>query len=222
MTIVSCVPYISAGVGWLVVLTLVAGGFVYALRRRLKASGAVLWWLAGLLGVARIGQTIYMTVAQYDAWLASPLTKDLVVQPLSVHNAQTSLAAWIIKVFHIHAGYFVFYVYGRFWINALLGIGTAFIFLGVLAFLKKYRDRFFDDGELQLGLVAALAVGWPLIVGFVPLVFVGVVVVSFVRLIFFKEKYTTLGWPIFFAAALSLLIAMAYPALVQSFIFLTV
>lgn len=222
MTIVSFVPYVSVGVGWFAALALAVGGAAYAFRRRFLGSGAVMWWLAGALGAVRIGQTIYMTIAQYYAWLAGPLTKDLVSQPLDVHIAQASVAAWIIRVFHIHAGYFVFYVYGRFWINALLGIGAAFLFLGVLAFLKKYRARFFDDGELPLGLVAALAVGWPLIVGFVPLVFVGVVVVSLARLIFFKKKYTTLGWPMFFAAAVSLFIALAYPALMQSFLFLTV
>lgn len=222
MNIVSFVPYVSAGVGWFVILTLAVGGIIYALRRRLNAAGAVLWWLAGVLGAVRVGQAIYMTIAQYYAWLTNPLTKDLVAQPLGVHVAEASVAAWIIRVFHLRAGYFVFYVYGRFWIDVLLGIGTALAFLGVLILLKKYRARFFDDGELQMGLVAALAVGWPLIVGFVPLVFAGVVAVSFVRLIFFKEKYTTLGWPIFFAAAVSLLIAMAYPALMRSFIFLTV
>lgn len=222
MTIVSSVPYVSAGVGWFVVLALVVGGIAYALRRRFAASGAVLWWLAGALGAVRVGQVIYMTIAQYYAWLTNPLTKDLVAQPLDARIAQVSVAAWIIRMFHVHAGYFVFYVYGRFWVNALLGIGTALLFLGTLILLKKYRERFFDDGELQLGLVAALAVGWPLVVGFVPLVFAGVVVISLVRLIFFKEKYTTLGWPMFFAAAVSLLIALAYPTLMQSFLFLTV
>ena len=213
------VPVIATGVN---TFLLVAGGAVYSLRRRLKWAGAATTIAAAGAVITQIGYAIYMTVAQYYAWQVSPLTKDLLTQPLDAQIGETSAVAWLVRLLHLRAGYFVFYVYGRFWIDVILGIGCAIVFWGILVVLKKYRSRFFDETELQVGLLAAVVVGWPLLVVFVPLVFASVVVVSLVRLIFLKEKYTTLGWPLLIAALATLCVAQAFPILLGRFAFLTV
>ncbi len=102
------------------------------------------------------------------------------------------------------SGYFLFYSYIRFWLNPAIAILAAFIFYALLKSLKKYRERFFEEGETELGFLCALAAGWPGIVVFVPFVFLGVVLASGFRLIVFKERFTTLGWPFLFALLLTL------------------
>ncbi|MEK7520718.1 MAG: hypothetical protein AAB560_01415 [Patescibacteria group bacterium] len=101
-------------------------------------------------------------------------------------------------------GYFLFYSWGRFWISALLSIGGAFLFFYFLKALKKYRERFFEEGELDLGFLSALLIGWPNFVVFVPLVFLSVVIIAVFRRVFLKELYTTLGLPMLLATLLVL------------------
>ncbi len=213
------VPVIATGINSFL---LVVGGAIYLLRRRLKWAGAATAIAAAGAVLTQVSYAIYMTVAQYYAWQASSLTKDLLTQPLDAQIGETSAVAWLVRWLHLRAGYFVFYAYGRFWLDVILGIGCAVVFWAVLVVLKKYRNRFFDDTELQIGLLAAVVVGWPLLVVFVPLVFASVVAVSLVRLIFFKEKYTTLGWPLLIAALATLCVAQAFPILLGRFAFLTV
>lgn len=124
-----------------------------------------------------------LTAGQYYVWSQSEFTKLLLDSP----------------------GYFLFYSWGRFWINVLLTISAAFVFYLVLRLLKKYQERFFDEGETELGLLMALLVGWPNFAVFVPLVFVFVIPVSIFRRLFLKESYTNLAVPFFIAALVLLL-----------------
>ncbi len=96
-------------------------------------------------------------------------------------------------------GFFLFYSWGRFWISALLSISGAFLFFSFLKALKKYRERFFEEGEPALGFLAALLVGWPRSIVFVAAVFVCVVAISVFRRVFLKEPLTTLGLPMLLA-----------------------
>jgi hypothetical protein len=213
------VPAIAAGVDGV----LLCVGFVaYGLRVRWRHAGGAVWSATFLAMLAQMLYAVYMTCAQYIAWGASPITKALLAQPLDVHIGETSAVAWIVRLFHLRSGYFIYYAYGRFWLAIMLGIGCAIIFWGILIALKKYRSRFFDETELQIGLLSAVVVGWPLIVLFVPLVFAMVVLVSLVRMILFKEKYTTLGWPMLLAAAIALTCAYIYPQLLGHFALLAV
>lgn len=92
-------------------------------------------------------------------------------------------------------GYFLFYSYLRFWLAPAITILAGFLFYLFLKSLRKYRERFFEEGEPELGFLCAIVAGWPGFVVFLPLVFMGVVLVSIFRLFVFKEHFTTLGWP---------------------------
>jgi hypothetical protein len=82
---------------------------------------------------------------------------------------------------------------------------SALAFYLFLVFLKKYKERFFEEGEVELGFILALTVGWSNFIVFLPLVFLSVILVSIFRKIVFKETYTTLGAPLLLAALLVLL-----------------
>ena len=131
----------------------------------------------------RLLYAAFLTVAQYYAWSQDTLSRLLLNSPR----------------------YFLFYAYGRFWLNALIAIGVALAFYLFLRFLKKYRERFFKEGETELGFLAALLVGWPNFVIFVTLVFVSVVLLAVFRRLVLRKMYTTLGWPFILAALLTLI-----------------
>jgi hypothetical protein len=133
--------------------------------------------------VFRLFYAALLTVSQYYVWSQNKFTQLLLNE----------------------RGYFLFYSYGRFWLNAFISIGAAFIFYIFLKSLQKHRERFFEAGGTELGFLSALIVGWPSFVIFLPLVFIFVILISISRRIFIKEIYTTLGWP-FILATLAALI----------------
>lgn len=93
------------------------------------------------------------------------------------------------------------YSWTHFWLNALISIGAALLFFIVLRALRSYNPRYFEPGEVELGFLMALIVGWPHFIVFVPVVFLLVIVISTIRGIFLHEPYTTLGLPFFLGYA---------------------
>jgi hypothetical protein len=82
---------------------------------------------------------------------------------------------------------------------------AASLFYLFLVFLKKYQERFFEEGEAELGFLLSLMVGWSNFIVFLPMVFLSVVLVSIFRQLVFKEAYTTLGIPFILSAFIVLL-----------------
>jgi hypothetical protein len=136
----------------------------------------------------KIGYAVAATIAQYSIWSKGELTRIF----LTSHSA---------GIFNFKGGYFIFYTLNRFWAGMVLGVLMAWLFYKFLLFLKKYEDRFLGEGEAELGFLTALLVGWPDFVVYLPLFLVFTILISMVRNIFWKEKYTTLGLPMLLAAS---------------------
>ncbi|MEK7512681.1 MAG: hypothetical protein AAB601_00600 [Patescibacteria group bacterium] len=157
--------------------------------------------------VAAIGFSVayaaFMTVAQYVAWSGNAFSRVFLTLPLSpdLPIGAVERLPWL---FSSSLGYFIFYSWGRFWLGMLLSVGAAWVWWRILRVLRWKNEWFFEEGEPELGFVVALIVGWPKFVLFVPLVFVAVVLVSAFRLIVFKKRYTTLGFPFLVAGLLTL------------------
>lgn len=121
---------------------------------------------------------------------------------------------------HQSIGVLLRYSWTHFWLNALISIGAALLFFVILKILRSYNPRFFETGEIELGFLMALVVGWPQFVIFVPAVFLMVVFMSIIRGIFLREPYTTLALPFFlgtvitFATAASIIATFDLIALV--------
>ena len=145
------------------------------------------------------------SVAQYYVWSVSALSKALLDTPLSENVPPSIVTELFPSIFAGNQGYFFFYAYGRFFINLFLALGLAFAFWAFLRLLRKHKDRFFEEGETELGLLCALIVGWPNFLVFIPVVFVSIVVISITRGIFLKEAYTTMGLPFLLAAFICLI-----------------
>jgi len=100
--------------------------------------------------------------------------------------------------------YFSEYAWIHFGLNATLSILSALLFWVFLRSLKSYQERFFHEGETELGLAMALICGWPGILLFICFGLAMVVLVSIFKILFTTEKYTTLGVPFLLACPLVL------------------
>lgn len=104
---------------------------------------------------------------------------------------------------HQSIGVLLRYSWTHFWLNALISIGAALLFFIILRMLRSYNPRFFETGEVELGFLMALVVGWPQFVVFVPATFLMIVFMSIIRGIFLREPYTTLAMPLFLGAVIA-------------------
>lgn len=141
--------------------------------------------LAGITIAFRLAFAGVKTIFQYYAWLQSEISKFMLPPYQGI-------------------GVLLRYSWTHFWLNALISIGAALLFFIVLRSLHSYNARYFDTGEIELGLLMALVVGWPGFLVFAPIAFLSVVLISIIRGIFLKEAYTTLGLPFFIATAVAL------------------
>lgn len=152
--------------------------------------------------IFQIFYALYEGASLYYLWIKSDVGQLLVNMPIDVNSMRGILSDHLLQLFNRPHGYFIFYT-SRFWGAALASIIMAGVFYLILKLLKKYKERFFDEGEAELGFLAAVALGWPKFFVFAPLVFLAVILVSVARLIFYKETYTTIGAPIFLAGVIA-------------------
>ncbi|MCL4404109.1 hypothetical protein M1432_02090 [Patescibacteria group bacterium] len=161
--------------------------------------------------VFKFAYALLLSVGQYFVWKSEPLAHLLLNESLEKLPAAVTGG---VGAFDGHLGYFLYYAWSRFWLDAVWSVIIAILFWGILKLLQRYRERFFHAGETTIGFLAALIVGWPNIIIFVPLVFLSVVLVSVYRLVFLKETYTTLGWPLILAAVLAFVVGHFFGAAV--------
>lgn len=167
----------------------------------LKLSYKTLIWIGILFHFV---YAALLSLGQYVIWSASPFTKSFLETPLS-----DALPIFFLQkfsfLFETKLGYFFFYSWGHFWLVAVLSVLFAWAFFLFLRALKKHKERFFEEGETELGFLCALIVGWPHVILFIPFIFISVIFASIGRMLFLNEKFTTLGIPFLLAALLTFL-----------------
>lgn len=112
---------------------------------------------------------LFVSWGQYYVWAnGSEITKALLNSPLP---KEVPFLEWARPLFSNHLGYFLFYIWGRFWIYILI----SFLISGILYFLfrfwKSYRGGFSEQGP-ELLLILMLIVGYPGVLVLIPLGFV--------------------------------------------------
>lgn len=147
-------------------------------------------------------------VAQYFLWAQSPITRVFLDQGIPTWSPIAKGLAWLPFLFG-KFGYFLFYSYGRFWLNVFIVFACTVAFYLFLKLLAKWKARFFEVGEIELGALAVLILGWPNFILFLAFAFLSVIFVSLFRLVFFKTPYTTLGAPFLLATLLIFLFGNA-------------
>ncbi|MBI5732407.1 hypothetical protein HY967_00400 [Candidatus Jorgensenbacteria bacterium] len=175
---------------------------ISSIRNSLPRSIGIKWLIKMAL-IFRISYASLLTILQYYLWSNDPFAKLLLNVGIDI-----SLPLPLVKdlpwLFDNKLGYFIFYSWGRFWLDVVISLVVAYVFYFFLKILKRHQERFFEEGEVGLGLALSLIVGWPGFIIFVPLIFISVVIVSMARQILLGERYTTLGVPFIAAALLTL------------------
>lgn len=170
-------------------------------RSALRRPLTILFWIAAAF---RIIYAVFLTIGQYVFWGGSPETKIFLQQGIDESGPLGAL----VKIFPFlggELGYFAFYAFMHFWLGAFVAILCALLFWWFLKMLHKYRERFFEDGEKELGATLALLAGWPNFILFIVIAFVCVLLISLTRGVVYKEPYTTLGLPFLIATLMLLL-----------------
>jgi len=145
------------------------------------------------------------TFGQYYVWSGSGFTRLFLDKNALNLDLLKEFSGKLFIFLNNRFGYFLFYSWGRFWMEIAVSLAAALAFYLFLVFLKKHKERFFEEGETELGFLLALMVGWSNFIIFLPLVFLSVVIVSIFKKLIFKEAYTTLGAPFLLAALIVLL-----------------
>jgi hypothetical protein len=166
-------------------VAIILAGIFYLHRSEFKDLSLVLRRFGGVYAFLVLLFAVVLSVGQYLAWTNDPTGINFLppIQPIT---------------------YFLGYI----WLRFLTPIFISFLVAGVwylfLNFLRRYQDRFFENGEPELGFALALFIGWPKFLVFIPIAFLCVVLVSVFRMVFLREAYTTLGWPLVLSALLNL------------------
>lgn len=148
-----------------------------------------------------VAYTVFLTFTQYKVWIdGNELTKVFTIAPVGSEVPFPGALEFVRPLFERPGGYFAFYVFGRFWLKVIILFLVSFVFYFFLKLLHKYRERFFKEGEIELGLLCALLSGWPGVVLFIPLSLFYTVFLGIFRLLVFKEYRTTLGIPFLLSA----------------------
>lgn len=166
---------------WSVVVGMVAA---YVWLRPGKGMRFAAIVLAAYFLLVRLLIAVYQTTGQYWIWQQETFTQLFLPpnQPIM---------------------YFISYVATRYWMGLGLAVLSAVVWYVFLRLLRARTERFFDEGEIALATLAVLVVGWPGIVVLLPLAGIVLVVLSVVRLVFFKQSLTTLGIPFLVATVLT-------------------
>jgi hypothetical protein len=146
-----------------------------ALMRRLLIASVVIFIVLALAA----------TTLQYAAWKGDSLSSKLLPPHQSIL-------------------YFAKYAGTHFWLAPILSLIVSGAFYGFLRVLKRKNERFFEEGEVELGALAAFLVGWPRVIVFLPAVFLAVVLISGIKMALHKGAYTTLGIPFLIGLAATL------------------
>jgi hypothetical protein len=186
----------------LVVISVAALKRFYDSDRISKISYRSLIWL--VLGFKILYASIE-TFGQYYVWSGSGFTRLFLDKNALNLDLLKEFSGKLFIFLDNRFGYFLFYSWGRFWMEIAVSLAAALAFYLFLVFLKKHKERFFEEGETELGFLLALMVGWSNFIIFLPLVFLSVVIVSIFKKLIFKEAYTTLGAPFLLAALIVLL-----------------
>ncbi len=181
--------------------------FCYAIKNKINEEQfiKIVHRLLVIVTVFYLFYALILSIGQYYVWSENPISKALIQEQVNIENTGI-IGKFFNLIIPNSFNYYIYYVFMKFWFEYLLTIGFGFLFVYFLKFLKKHQERFFENGEIELGGLCAILSRWPKSIVFIILVFVSVVLVSIFRLLVFKDKYTTLGYPFILATFITFLI----------------
>lgn len=103
----------------------------------------------------------FLTWGQYYVWsLISDVSRSLLTLPLHAQVPFASYLEWTRFIFNGNHGYFMFYVFGRFWLNIIISFVVAVVLYFIFKVWKLYKGGFQEKGPLFI-LILMLISGFP-------------------------------------------------------------
>jgi len=103
---------------------------------------------------------LFVTWGQYYVWAhGSVVTKALLTFPLPAAVPFSKYLEWVRPLFSSRLGYFMFYAWGRIWLNIFVLFTFSGLMYLVFRIWKTYRGGFLEQGP-ELMLVLMLISGW--------------------------------------------------------------
>ena len=103
---------------------------------------------------------LFVTWGQYYVWSnGSEMTKALLTFPLPPQVPISSYVEWVRPLFQNHLGYFLYYIWGRVWMDIFILFAFSGLLYSIFKAWKFYRGGFLEKGP-ELLLVLMLISGW--------------------------------------------------------------
>lgn len=178
-------------------LAFLAAGYIY-FQKFEEGAAKKFKTLAWIIAGAQIFYSAVLSFFQFYVWKNNTFTNFFLSTP--ANPASYPKLGILTAPFEGRLGYFTLYAFERFWLGTLIGILVGCLFYLFLKALRKHSQRFFEEGEPELGFAMALLAGWPGFVFFLFFIFIFVILISLFRMIFLKQPLTTFGLPFMLSA----------------------
>jgi hypothetical protein len=123
-----------------------------------------------------VGYAAVRTLSQWWAWSQDPFTALLLTFPLAPEVPLPFFLEPLRFLLEQDGGYFAFYAWGRFWLPVVLAVAGATLWYCVVRGMHRYAPHSITMHETHVAYAAALLVGWPYLVVYIPLV-LGLIVI---------------------------------------------
>ncbi len=128
-------------------------------------------WIVALAIFIHLFYGAFVTWGQYYVWAGgNDFTRSLLHAPLSKEAPLPAFLEWSRSSFEQPLGYFVYYVFGRIWLNIIFVFITSVFFYIIFKLWSNYRGGFLPHGP-ELIFALLLATGFPGCLILVPLAF---------------------------------------------------
>jgi hypothetical protein len=120
---------------------------------------------------------LFISWGQYYVWsTASDVSRAILNSPLPSQVPFSSYLEWMRPLFMGTHGYFLFYIFGRFWLNLFIALITSGVLYLIFRVWQNYKSSFLEEGPLVL-LILMLISGYPSNLVMVPIGFILSVIV---------------------------------------------
>jgi hypothetical protein len=161
--------------------------------------------LAVAAAVFIVAYTVFLTLGQYHVWSNNAFTRILLTLP--VDETAVPQGAFFNKLADSIGqpiGYFLFYAYGRFWIELFITLGVSLGLHLILRALRRVRPLMFTHGDVWLITLGTLLSGWPKLLVFLIAFFLFSVFFVIIQQFIFKKQGTDSLVPTISALVLTL------------------
>ena len=104
------------------------------------------WWLVGVTILLHLSYGALVTWGQYHVWsTSSDITRFLLSAPLPPDAPLPYLLAWSRTYLEQHSGYFMYYIFGRVWLNIIILFVISGSLYVVLKLWSHFRGGFLNN-----------------------------------------------------------------------------